>query len=240
MKKSDQTFPQELKMKVLKLFSAIMLSFVFLGTISSAQAEEGLGVDIKAGTLGGGVELSTSLLDNTRIRGGFNYFTYSFDSTISDINYDFETDFNSLSLLLDWHPFGGSFYLSGGAYFNNNSISAEGTAEGAAIPSPISFLGGITDLVSITGEIEFQPVAPYAGLGWRSNNAEPGWGVGLDLGVLFQGAPDVTNLRVNGPVEVNSIREVRAFLAEQEEEIEDELSVFQFYPVVSLMLIYNF
>ena len=62
----------------------------------------------------------------------------------------------------------------------------------------------------------------------------------LDLGVLFQGAPDVTNLQVNAPVDVNDVPEVRAFLNEQEEEIEDDLNAFQYYPVVSLMLTYNF
>lgn len=222
------------------LFFAVLVSLFFLGTTSAAHAEEGMGLGIKAGTLGGGVELSASFLDNTRLRGGFNYFTYSFDSTISDINYDFETDFNSLSLVFDWHPFGNSFYLSGGAYFNNNSIGVEGTVDHNMIPSEISRLTSLTNLASISGDVEFQPVAPYAGLGWRSNNSEPGWGVAFDLGVLFQGAPDVTNLQVNAPVDVNNVAEVRAFLNEQEEEIEDDLSVFQFYPVVSLMLTYNF
>lgn len=222
------------------LFFAVLVSLFFLGTTSGVHAEEGMGLGIKAGTLGGGVELSASFLDNTRLRGGFNYFTYSFDSTISDINYDFETDFNSLSLVFDWHPFGNSFYLSGGAYFNNNSIGVEGTVNDNNIPSEISQLPSLSNLVSISGDVEFQPVAPYAGLGWRSNNSEPGWGVAFDLGVLFQGAPDVTNLQVNAPVDVNNVGEVQAFLNEQEEEIEDDLNVFQFYPVVSLMLTYNF
>ncbi len=215
------------------VFSVLVSMFLF-AAMSTAQAEEGIGLGVKAGTLGGGVELSASILENTRIRGGFNYFTFSFDSTISDINYDFETDFNSLSLVFDWHPFGNSFFLSGGAYFNNNSISVDGTVDDKIISSEIS------RLVSISGDVEFQPVAPYAGLGWRSNNAETGWGVAFDLGVLFQGAPDVTGLRLNAPVDVTSITDVKGFLAEQENEIEDDLSWFQYYPVASLMLTYNF
>jgi len=195
---------------------------------------------VKAGTLGLGVELSTSLLQNTRLRGGFNYLTYSFDSTISDINYEFEPEFNSFSLAFDWHPFGNSFFLSGGAYFNNNTITVEGSVDDGLIPGQISRYLPLTNLVTISGDVEFQPVAPYAGIGWRSNNSEQGWGVALDLGVLFQGSPDVTNLQVNAPVNVNTNAEVQKFLKEQEEEIEDDLSAFQFYPVVSLMLTYNF
>ncbi len=216
------------------LVFTVLVSMFLFAAISTATAEEGVGFGVKAGTLGGGVELSASLIENTRIRGGFNYLTFSFDSTISDINYDFENDFNSLSLLLDWHPFGSSFFLSGGVYFNNNSISVDGTVDGSIIASEIS------RLVSLSGNVEFQPVAPYAGLGWRSNNAETGWGIALDMGVLFQGAPDVTDLRLNAPIDVSSIADLQSFLAEQEEEIEDELSWFQYYPVVSLMLTYNF
>lgn len=220
---------------------ATLLSLLVLGHQNIAYSSgEGLGVGVKAGTLGAGVELSGSLLANTRLRGGFNYLTYSFDSTISDINYDFETDFNSLSLIFDWHPFGNSFFLSGGAYFNNNSISVEGSVDENVIPSSYIQYASLVDLVSISGDVEFAPVAPYAGLGWRSNNNEPGWGVMFELGVLFQGAPDVTNLRVNAPVDVNHLPEIQAFLAEQGQEIEDDLSVFEFYPVATLMLVYNF
>lgn len=218
-----------------------LLCLLVLGHQNNAHSSgEGLGVGVKAGTLGVGVELSGSLLANTRLRGGFNYLTYSFDSTISDINYDFETEFNSLSLIFDWHPFGNSFFLSGGAYFNNNSVSVEGSVDENAIPFSSIQYASLVDLVSISGDVEFTPVAPYAGLGWRSNNDEQGWGVMFELGVLFQGAPEVTNLRINAPIDVNHLAEVQAFLAEQGQEIEDDLSVFEFYPVATLMLVYNF
>ncbi len=223
-----------------ELCSAVLLSLVFLGSLPDARADEGLGLGVKAGTLGAGIELSASLINNTRLRGGFNYLTYSFDSTISDIDYDFESEFNSFSVMLDWHPFGNSFFLSGGAYFNNNSISVSGTASDDSIGSLSPQLGALTDLVSISGDVEFAPVAPYAGLGWRSNNSDSGWGISLDLGVLFQGTPDVTNLRLNAPVDVNQFAEVQDFLAEQEKEIKDDLDIFQFYPVATLMLIYHF
>ena len=61
-----------------------------------------------------------------------------------------------------------------------------------------------------------------------------------DFGAMFQGAPDVNNLRINVPVYVNGFDEVQKFFADWEREIEDELDNFQNYPVASLMLIYNF
>ena len=214
---------------------------LLLFTANGSNADEGLGLTVKGGTLGGGVEISASFLENTRLRGGVNYLPgYTFDSTISDIDYEFDTEFNSFSLLLDWHPFSGAFFLSGGAFINNNSISAEGTIDEGIIPSAFSAYSHYVDMVSVSGDIEFATIAPYVGLGWRSNNGEPGWGFACELGVLFQGEPEVNNLRANGPIDINSNEAVQQFLAEQKSEIEDELEFFRYYPVASLMLTYNF
>lgn len=211
-----------------------------LGLLQNSYADEGLGVDAKIGTMGIGAELSASLAPNTRIRGGFNFLTWDFDSTISDIDYDFAIEFNSIPIILDIHPFGGSFFLSGGAYFNNNTVGVEGSLGAEDFPSDYQAFDFLADYVTISGDVEFMPVAPYVGLGWRTNSGDSGWGFGLELGVLYQGAPDITNLRINAPIDVNDIEEVQRFLAEQEQEIEDELSWFEFYPVASLLFTYHF
>jgi hypothetical protein len=211
-----------------------------IGFTRTAQADEGFGIDVRAGTMGVGAEISASLFPHTRLRGGINYLIWEFDSTIDNIDYTFEPEFNSISALFDIHPFGGAFFLSGGIYFNNNSVSAEGTLPPASFPAELQSFGFLSDVVSISGDVEFNPVAPYVGLGWRSNSNKSGWGIGLELGVLYQGAPDVTNLRVNAPVDVNDIDEIQQFLAEEEQDIEDELSWFQWYPVASLLLTYHF
>ena len=219
---------------------ALCAGCISLLTSGNGCAEENIGLDVKVGTLGLGAELSTSLLPDTRLRGGFNYLSYSFDSTLSGLDYEFEPEFNSFSLLFDYHPFSGSFFLSGGVYFNNNSVGVTGSAPDDLVPAAFRDFAFLTDEVSVSGDVEFRPVAPYAGLGWRSNSQESGWGVALELGVLFQGPPEVNNLRINAPIDVNQITEVQDFLAEQEQEIEDELSKFEFYPVAAAMLTYHF
>lgn len=221
------------------LFPLVAIFSIF-GLLQNSYANEGLGLDAKIGTMGIGAELSGALIPNTRIRGGFNFLTWEFDSTISDIDYNFDTEFSSIPVILDIHPFGGSFFLSGGIYFNNNSVSVEGTMGPEDFPPAYQAFDFLADYVSVTGDVEFIPVAPYFGLGWRTNSGNSGWGFGLELGVLYQGAPDITNLRINAPVDVNEIEAVQQFLAEQESEIEDELSWFEFYPVASLMLTYHF
>ncbi len=212
----------------------------FLGSVQAGSASESLGLGAKIGTMGAGAENSVALIPNTRLRSGFNFLRYSFDSTISDINYDFDTEFNSIPILFDIHPFGGAFFLSGGVFLNNNNVGVQGSVSAQSLDPEYQQYGFLADQISISGDVEFLPVAPYAGLGWRTNSNESGWGFEAELGVLFQGAPDVTGLRVNAPVDINGAAEVQEFLAEQTREIEDELSWFQYYPVASIMLTYHF
>jgi hypothetical protein len=222
------------------LIAPALTCLLLISTPHLGSAAEGLGIAVKAGTLGVGAELSTPLLPNTRLRGGVNYLKYDFESTISDIDYEFEPEYNSASLVLDVHPFSGAFFISGGAYFNNNSVGVTGTIDSGNIPADYYRYAFLADLVSISGDVEFNPVAPYVGIGWRTNSDTSGWGFAVELGVLYQGAPDVKNLRVNAPIDVNGIDDVQRFLAEQEQEIEDELDWFEFYPVASAMLTYHF
>jgi hypothetical protein len=212
----------------------------FLGSVQTGSANESLGFGAKIGTLGVGAEVSVALIPNTRLRSGFNFLRFSFDSTISDINYDFDTEFNSIPILFDVHPFGGTFFLSGGIVLNNNNVGVKGSVSPGSLDPEYQQYDFLADQITISGDVEFLPVAPYAGLGWRTNSNESGWGFEAELGVLFQGAPDVSKLRVNAPIDVNATPEVQLFLAEQANEIEDELSWFQYYPVASLMLTYHF
>ena len=78
------------------------------------------------------------------------------------------------------------------------------------------------------------------GLGWASNRNGRGWGVALDLGVMFQGSPEVTDLRLEDPIGGGGLPEVQDFLAEQKRAIEDDLENFQYYPVATLSLRYGF
>ncbi len=207
------------------------------GNTMIAEASEDIGIEVHAGTLGVGAEVSISLLENTRLRGGFNYLDFSLDEEIDGIDYDFATELKSFSLLLDWHPFGGAFFLSGGTYINNNEVGVDGYLASGRVPS---VLAQYTDTLSISGEVGFNSFAPYLGLGWRSNNGQPGWGMSWNLGVMFQGAPDMSNLRVDVPSDINSIEEVQEYLADQEQKIEDELDWFEYYPVATFQLTYNF
>ncbi len=95
-----------------------------------------------------------------------------------------------------------------------------------------------SELGSIRGESEFEDIAPYIGIGFGNPLSSDGrWGFSADAGVAFIGSPNV-NLRVTGPFADDAA--LLADLAEEEEEIEDDLDPLRFYPVLSFTLYYRF
>jgi hypothetical protein len=197
-------------------------------------------VALKGGTLGAGAEVGVGLTDSLTLRGGANYLKFNFDSTIDKVDYNMEPELANGSLLLDWYPFANGFRLTGGVYLNDNKINVDGTFRKDLIPGEYQQYASYTDIVHVKGSVDFNPVAPYAGLGWTSNHGEKGWGIDLDLGVMFQGAPEVSELYTESPYNLGGYPEVGRFLTEQRRAIEDDLDSFQYYPVASITLKYNF
>ena len=234
-----------------KRYLAIFCGLLLVGA-QPALAAEGSTVDlgIRGGTLGGGIELGIGLSDGLVLRAGANYLKFSFDSTISNIDYEMEPEFANGSLLLDWYPFDGVFRLTGGIFYNGNEIKLTGTPRrdtalsGYEIPAEYAHLEYLADTVRVHGTVEFNTFSPYLGIGWNSNRARtPGWGIALELGVLFQGAPNVTSLSATAAEPLGDYANHPAVLQALEEEklaIEDDLENYQYYPVASLTLNYTF
>lgn len=218
---------------------------------SHANAEQGnIGVGVKGGTLGVGAEIDLGLNDTLHLRGGANYLKFSFDSTISNIDYDMEPEFKNFSLLLDVYPFSGSFRITGGVFINNNEIALTGSPRGDgfwadySIPSEYSFAEPLKDTIKVDGTVEFNTFAPYVGIGWNSNVEKvKGWGVSFEMGVLFQGAPTVSSLTASAAPPLDAYADnplVLQVLEQEKKAIEEDLENFQYYPVASLMFHYTF
>jgi len=216
---------------VLSVIAAIVLPD---GTASAAFEEWALGA--KAGTLGLGGELTTNLVPDVHLRGSVQWLEFDLDLEIDDIDYDVSVDFLNPVLLIDWYPFAGDFRVSAGALFNASDIDLEATSA-----DPIEIGDSIyqpADLGSIRGSSDFDEIAPYVGIGFGNHlSQDRRWGFSVDAGVAFIGSPNV-DLSITGPLASNPL--LLADLAEEEEEIEDELDKFRFYPVLSLTLYYRF
>lgn len=215
--------------------SVVMLLILLVLVLGGAgcAGSGGLAIAGKAGTLGLGGELATAITSDVNARFGLNALDYDFDEEFDDVEYDVDLDFSSFSALLDWHVFGGSFRVTGGLLSMDHELDLDGT------PTDNVEIGGTlyspSDVGTLSGDAEIDGVAPYIGIGWGNPlDRSRRWGLYCDLGVAFADSPDVT-LSATG-----TVPGLAADLAEEREEIEDDLEPFQFYPVISLGLFYRF
>jgi hypothetical protein len=213
-----------------------------LASPAAAQtADSGVAVSGTAGTLGIGAEVTFPLAGpRLSARLGLHGFTYSQRREASQIDYDADAKLRTGTAFLDWHPGGGGFRLTGGAVWNGNRI------DGRSRPSPTGTydIGGVLVPVSVVQRLraraEFDPVAPYAGIGWGNPAAaERRAGFSLDLGVLYQGKADVRltpEIPAGSPINtVPGAREALDILLRREEQdLEDDAKDYDLYPVVSL------
>lgn len=225
-------------------WSAIALFALFVLRPEVGHADVALGG--KAGTLGAGVELTVGLLDQLNVRAGLNGWDYSARREASDIEYDGEARLRTATALLDWHPGGGGFRLSGGLVYNDTVV------EGKSLPpaSGVYNIGGVPVPVAVVGTLEaraeFDPVVPYAGLGWGNAVADgKRLGFFVDLGVVFQGKADVTLtpiLPANSPIHTTpgARQALDILLRREEQDLEDDAASYDLYPVLALGLSYRF
>jgi len=216
----------------------ILVGVIFISFLGNqAYADSGgTGIAVKASTLGAGVELTKQIFPSINVRLGVNGYDYEYNGKKREIDYDIDLKLFSAAGLIDWYPFSGDFRLTAGALWNGNKIDLQ------AKPMTSYIIGDTTytpsQVGSLKGSIEFNSVAPYAGIGWgNAASKSRKWGITFDLGVVYQGSPDIT-LTADGTLASNA-----AFLAELENEklrLEDSLDEYEYYPVVSLGIYYRF
>ena len=212
-----------------------------------------LGFAIKMSSLGGGFEVAAPVTYRTNLRAGFNMFSYS--RTFQDgINYDGQLKFKIMEVHTDFFPWAGKFHISPGMllYLGSPIIANTGVPGGQRF----SFEGAscYSDLHSpITGhgKITFNRAAPMITFGWgnlipRSRHSR--FSIPFEFGIAYQGSPRADfhlsgNLCESPGVNCRSIASESAFQRDfqsGQSKINNSLSFFRFYPIVSVGFGYKF
>lgn len=214
---------------------------IILATVLSAltlPAYADITINGKVSTLGLGMEVAFPMAQSIDGRLGLNTFKYNNinkTSTSSGLSTDYNGDLNlsSLEALADWHPFAGSFRMSGGLIYNNNNLNMTAQPTSASVN-----IGGHTYTATASGQyvnaaIEFKKVAPYLGIGWGRTPKNTGLSFTSDIGIMYQGSP-------KSSVTTNIPNVTSADINQANSDLNSSLNSYRFYPVISVGVGYTF
>lgn len=224
----------------MKMTLAAGLSAVLLGaTMSQAQAfDDSVTVSALAGTTGAGADISWRFHERFGITAQYaGGLEWDGDYDTDEVNYEGDLDISAGALKLDFHPFGGRFYLTAGAMLPDMEADVRGNAN----ENQQFEFNGTTyeadDLGTVHGKLTVADgVKPYLGLGWRSSHIE-GFGFFSEFGVM---AVDVDVDLSTSENHESSNDQFREDLRHEEQELKDDADELPFYPVAVLGISYTF
>ncbi|MDH3337426.1 MAG: hypothetical protein OEM85_11905 [Gammaproteobacteria bacterium] len=211
---------------------AMLLALLSSGAASADDSEWGVG--IKAGTLGLGLEARWSGLPLVDFRLGANGYTYEDDGSQANVLYDADLDLETFFVTANFHFPLSPFRLTVGAFANGNEFNMVSAEPGDFTIGGDFYTGA--EVGTLASNTSFSSTSPYVGLGFDFELFGKA-GLNFDVGVLLQGDPEVTlvadGLLASDPGFLASLENERL-------ELEDEMSDFKAYPVISLSVVYNF
>lgn len=201
-----------------------------------ATAADGMvRLDAHVSTLGSGLEIGTALTEKYTARLGFNTFSMGADENSGGLSYSGDLKLSSVSALVDWRPWSGVTHVTAGVIFNSNKLELTGTTTAQTYTyNGVNYTstGGDT----MTTSVGFNKVAPYLGIGWSGQPKKQGFSFSTDIGILFQGSPQAT-VSTSGPWGGANTTQLTS---DAQAQLNNDLSGFKYYPVLSIGVGYTF
>ena len=194
---------------------------VCIAALAAFGTAQGAGVGVRAGTTGVGGDVAWNLAPAIDARVGYSALNWGYNVNTSNVAYKGDAKLSNLNTLLDFHPLGPLFRLSGGVIFNNNRYEATGT--------PTNGVPG-----SVHAKVEAaHKAAPYVGVGW-GNVAGAGLNFYADLGVMLMGSPKATLTADCTGLSAAQCSALQSQAASEQAQLEDKLHRFKAFPVLSI------
>ena len=212
-------------------------------SVAQGKGDYHLGFRIapRISTLGFGLEAAKGLTPRFGLRGGFNYFSYGYEATESDVSYNLELELKSFGLFADWHPFRGSFRLSGGMLINGNGLSGNAKPSGSLSIGGTTYTSGVGGQInSVNLDVSYNAIAPYFGLGWDTTFGDhEHWGFTFDLGLVYSGSPEAT-LGISHNLTGAAATTLETERAKEQNDLQNDLDSLEWWPVLSAGIVYQF
>jgi hypothetical protein len=197
-----------------------------------------LGVAVRFGSLGFGVEVNKWLTGHVGARVGINYFKVTGTKSQSDISYDASLKLHAFTALVDLFPSSrGTFHLTGGIITDPAKVVATGkpSASGTFEINGTTYTSA--QVGTLRGNGSFPSVSPYFGLGWGTAARNGGPIAFLfDLGAAI-GKPTITltsSAAAGNPTLASDLK------AQERKTQHDVDKYAKVYPVIAVGLTYRF
>jgi hypothetical protein len=200
----------------------------------AAFADNNFGVGIKAGTLGIGLEGTWRPLPYLDVRLGANSYDYEADGSQAGVNYDATLNLDTYYATANFRFPASPMRISAGIYSNGNELNLQSAEIGDVMIGDVLYSSA--EVGSLSSTTSFSGTAPYLGFGFDFTVLGK-VGLNMDFGVLWQGEPTVT---MNADGLVSGLSAFQAELEKERLELEDEVSDYKAWPVVSLGFVFNF
>ncbi|CAC9611351.1 hypothetical protein [uncultured Gammaproteobacteria bacterium] len=197
-------------------------------------------ITVQTSTMGLGIEYNYPVNSVLSIGFGVNQFNMSKTLTKNEAHYRAAVNFQSASIISNYHPWSNGFRLRAGAYYNNNKINLSAKSTGSITIGDTRFTNAE---ISINGEFSFKKVAPYIGIGYGSEPiGDNTFSLDVDIGVMQSPVQVqlIGTCKVATPAESTICQEFNSSLAKEEATLKEGAGRFKLYPVVSLGLSYRF
>src|SRR5690349_3749922 len=195
-------------------------ALVLAAALAACGTAQAAGVGVRIGTTGLGIDLAKNVAPTLDVRVGYSGGSISHDVDTSNASYKGDIKLSNLNALLDFHPLGPLFRISGGVIFNKNKYDATGTVNGQP---------GSVDARVESG----RSAAPYLGIGY-GNVAGTGVNFYADLGVMFMGTPKATLTANCAGLGATACSSLQNQTASEQQALQDKLDRFKAYPVLNV------
>lgn len=197
--------------------------------------------EVSVGTTGLGVHASIPLEKDLHVRFGMNYMQLSTVMKDTDGDTNVNVTLNTIDALVDWFPLQGGFHISGGLVYNGNRIDTTTTLNGLTFKG-ITYTPFYGKLGEVDGSFKVgNIISPYIGIGWGNAGSQTaGWGFTSDLGLLYQGKPQVTLRNRSCTADPATCALIAKGVADEEARLNDEYAGKTIYPVARAGASYRF
>jgi len=212
------------------------------------------GAAVKVSLLGAGAEAAVRVTHRTNIRAGFNMIDYSRGFDKDGISYKGQLNFRTVEAHYDLFPWAKSFHISPGVLvYAGNPIKATAFVPGNQNFSlgDVTYYSDSTNPVTGNGKIAFNRAAPMLTLGWGnliSRNENKHFSVPFEVGVAFQGSPKATLSLAGNVCDAPGVNcrpaatdsGVQSNIISEQNKVDNSMSFFKAYPIISLGFGYKF